>query len=197
MTTSPANSTTTASTGQHLVETCISTEPIFDGWVLKVRVDTVRLPNGQTGRREVATHPGGVVAMPILPDGRLVLVSQYRYALGQTLLEFPAGKLDTINGQKEDPLLAIKRELQEETGYQADQWTALGSIHTAPGFTNERLYLFKAEGLTAVEKLVQPDEFVETVLMTPQDLLAKIKTGEVTDAKTLCLMAHALMAGMS
>jgi ADP-ribose pyrophosphatase len=174
-----------------LDETCLDSTAVFDGAVLKLRVDTVRLPNGNTGRREVATHPGGVVVMPVLPNGQLILVRQFRYSLGHPLLEFPAGKLDTLpNGQKEDPFVAIQRELQEETGYIASQWTPLGYIYTAPGFTNERLYLYKAEGLTLAEKLTQPDEFVETVILTPDQVFAMVKQGDLTDAKTLCLLAR-------
>jgi ADP-ribose pyrophosphatase len=182
----------------HLTETCITSQPVFDGVVLKLRVDTVRLPDGGQGLREVATHPGGVVVMPVMPDGKVVLVRQFRYSVGHTLLEFPAGKLDTspTTGQKEDPLLAAKRELQEETGYVAQHWTPLHSIHTAPGFTNERLYLYRAEGLTLAERLTQPDEFVETVMLTLDELLHGVKQGEVTDAKTLCLLAWACIPGL-
>ena len=179
-----------------VTETCVQSTPVFDGVVLKLRVDTVRLPNGNEGRREVATHPGGVVVMPVLPDGRLVLVRQFRYSLGQLLLEFPAGKLDTVNGQKEDPFIAIQRELQEETGYVAGQWTPLGYIYTAPGFTNERLYLYKAEDLTLAEKLTQPDEFVETVILTPEQVFEHVRQGEITDAKTLCLLARGFVPGL-
>jgi ADP-ribose pyrophosphatase len=180
-----------------LTETCLTSEPVFSGKVLTLRVDTVLLPDGTHGRREVATHPGGVVVMPVLPDGRLVLVRQFRYSLGHPLLEFPAGKLDTLpTGEKEDPFAAVQRELQEETGYQASQWTPLGHIHTAPGFTNERLYLFKATGLTLAERLTQPDEFVETVVLTPDEVLDQIRQGTLTDAKTLCLMAWAYVPGL-
>jgi ADP-ribose pyrophosphatase len=183
-----------------LTETCLSSTPIFEGRVLRFKRDEVRLPNGHTGIREIAMHPGGVVVLPILDDGRLILVAQYRYALGRVSLELPAGKLDG----GEEPFAAIQRELREETGYVASQWDHLGCIHTAPGFCDEKLWLYRASGLTPQaltpeEKAASDthDEFLERVVLTPAEVLEKIRTHEITDAKTICLMSWHLLPGLA
>ncbi|MEB3245090.1 MAG: NUDIX hydrolase [Vampirovibrionales bacterium] len=170
-----------------MIETCLQSKHIHTGPVLRLTHDTVRLPDGEQALREVAWHPGGVVILPQLTPQTVILVEQFRYPTGQTLLEFPAGKLNL----NEDPLAAAKRELLEETGYEAEVWTALGFIYTAPGFTNEKLYLFKASQLTAhPDPPREPDEFIELHTVATETLKQWHTTGKLLDAKTLCLLHH-------
>src|SRR5438477_12540359 len=109
----------------HLIEIRVSSETVFDGALLHVRRDVVRLPNGKPATREYVVHPGAVLMVPVLPDGRLVVVRQYRYPLDRVFIEFPAGKLDANEGA----LATARRELKEETGYHAATWDRLGVIH--------------------------------------------------------------------
>jgi ADP-ribose pyrophosphatase len=164
-----------------LTETCLSSTKVHDGKLLKFNIDEVSLPNGNTSEREIVLHPGGVVIIPVTNDGKLVLVEQYRYAVGQLLLEFPAGRLNP----GEDPLEAALRELIEETGFRAGNIKLLTHIFTAPGFCNEKLYIYLATNLTAGEQAPDEDEFVKPILLSKEELAAKIKNGEVNDAKTL------------
>lgn len=174
----------------NLEEKTLSSQVIFTGKVAKLRVDQARHPSGATVEREVVEHPGGVVVCPILDDGRLVLVEQWRYPLGKLLLEFPAGKLDWHNGVPEDPQDAIQRELWEETGYEANHWEALTHIYTAPGFCNEKLWLYKATGLYNGNKTHQPSEheWLNVILLTPQEAVQRLKQQQITDAKTITLL---------
>jgi ADP-ribose pyrophosphatase len=147
-------------------------------------VNVLRLPNGSEGEWECIRHPGGALAVPITPEGKLVLVHQYRFALQGRLLEFPAGTVE----HDEDPLETVKREIQEETGYYAKTWTKLGQFPLAPGYSDEYIYAFLAQDL---EKLANPpqqddDEDIEVVLMTPQELEKYILSGQPVDAKTIC-----------
>lgn len=171
-------------------EKTLDSNVIFRGVVATLRVDEALHPSGARVRREVVEHPGGVAVCPILPDGRIVMVSQWRYPLGQPLLEFPAGKLDWENGEPEDPMEAIRRELWEETGYEADQWEELTYVFTAPGFCNEKLWLYKATQLKNGEKTHQPSdhEWLDVVYLTPEEAFEKIRLREITDAKTVTLL---------
>ena len=123
---------------EDLIETKISSEDIYDGNLLHVRKDTVRLPDGNTSVREWITHPGASAVIPLLPDGRVVLVRQYRYPVQAVTLEIPAGKLDSAG---EDPLECAKRELKEETGYTAEKYTMLTKVATTVGFSNEFIHM--------------------------------------------------------
>lgn len=172
-------------------EKTLSSHLIHDGRVIKVRRDEVELPNGKRAYREVADHPGGVVALPILPDGRIIFVEQFRYPLGHHLLELPAGKLE----YGEDPLDAIRRELIEETGYEASEWEEMSFVYPCPGFCNEKLWLFRASGLrqlhaqgTCAMDPEEQHEFVHCSTLTPQEAFAKIRQREIVDAKTICLL---------
>jgi ADP-ribose pyrophosphatase len=167
---------------EDLVETKIAGENIFDGTLLHVRRDTVRLPNGKDAVREWIKHPGAAAVLPILPNGDVVLVRQYRYPIGAVTLEVPAGKLDAVG---EDPLYCARRELSEETGYTAEQYDKLTTIATTVGFSNEYIHLYAARGLSAGMQHTDADEFVNIVQMPFARALDMIKTGEIVDSKTI------------
>lgn len=176
----------------HLIETKVSSERVFDGKLLHVRRDTVRLPDGKLATREHIVHPGAVLVVPVLPDGHLVVERQYRYPLDRVFVEFPAGKLDP----GETRLDCARRELREEAGYEAATWTPLATIHTLVSYTNETIDLFVAEGLTHVGAALDEGEFVEIVSTSLDDMLSALDRGEITDAKTVAaLLLYARRAG--
>lgn len=168
-------------TPNDLTEKQISRRSIHKGKVVETVIDEISLPNGKTTTREVILHSGGIVIVPITKDGSFVLVEQYRYPIGSLLLEFPAGRLNP----GEDPQEAALRELAEETGYRASSIKSMGFIYTAPGFCNERLYIFLASELEEGEQNPDEDEFVKPILISKEDLAQKIKNQEINDAKTL------------
>jgi ADP-ribose pyrophosphatase len=165
----------------HLKETRIDGETAFDGGFLKVQRDRVRLPNGAVTDREFIRHPGAVVILPLLDDGRVLLERQYRYPLDRVFIEFPAGKIDP----GEDHLECAKRELQEETGYTASDWQFVCTIHNAIAYADEHLELYLARGLVAGEAQLDEGEFLETFTSTVPELLAMVRSGEITDVKTI------------
>ena len=167
--------------GRDLTETMVSSEDIFDGVVLHVFKDTVSLPDGRTSTREFLRHLGAVCVVPVTADGRIVVERQYRYAVGQTMVEIPAGKLDY---KGEDRLEAAKRELREETGYTADRWTHLGEYLTAPAFSDEKISMYLAEGLHKGDQDLDDDEFLDVVEVPLEELVADVMAGRITDAKT-------------
>jgi ADP-ribose pyrophosphatase len=168
----------------HLIESGLGTELVFDGAMLKVRRDRVRLPDGGEAIREYVVHPGAVLIVPILPDGRLVLERQFRYPVGQVMLEFPAGKIDP----NELPLATAKRELREEAGYTADAWQPIGIVHPEIGYSTEAIAMFVATGLTHVGAQLDEGEFLDVVEMSEVELLAAYDAGEVTDSKTIAAL---------
>ena len=163
-----------------------SNEEVFSGRLLKVQRDHVTLPNGNDTTREYICHPGAVAIVPVLDDGRVVLVKQCRYPLGTLLWEIPAGKLD--HGEAEDPDECAKRELSEETGYDAAHWQRLVSIATTPGFSDEIIHLYKAWGLQEYAQHTDEDEFIGVRAFSPEQLRKMIAEGELYDAKTLCAL---------
>ena len=163
-----------------------SNEEVFSGRLLKVQRDHVTLPNGNDTTREYIHHPGAVAIVPVLEDGRVVLVKQCRYPLRTLLWEIPAGKLD--HGEAEDPDECARRELSEETGYEAQEWQRLVSIATTPGFSDEIIHLYKASGLKQYAQHTDEDEFIGVQAFTPEQLRAMIAAGELYDAKTLCAL---------
>jgi ADP-ribose pyrophosphatase len=155
----------------------------YQGRVFSFEVNKLRLPKGVEGEWECVRHPGGALAVPVTPEGKLVLVHQYRFSVGGRLLEFPAGTIDVGEAASE----TVKRELEEEAGYRAQQWTSLGKFPLAPGYSDEYIYAFLA---TDLEKLANPphqdeDEDMEVVLMSFQEFEEAIASGVPIDAKTI------------
>ncbi len=156
---------------------------VYRGRKFGFQVDRLRLPNGVEGDWEWIQHPGGALAVPVTPEGKLVLVRQYRFATQGRLLEFPAGTVEP----GENPAETIRREIEEETGYRSHTWRKLGEFFLAPGYSDEIIYAFLAEDL---ELLATPpdqdeDEDIEVVLMTPDELETAILSGEQVDAKSI------------
>ena len=164
----------------HLIERKLGGQTLLSGGWLEVHKDTVALPDGSQATREYIRHSGAVAVVPLLDDGRCVLVRQFRYPVGKVLLEWPAGKLDS--GEK--PIACAMRELREETGYTAREWAFGGEIHNAPAYSDESIWLWFARGLVAGDPQLDAGEFVETVLMTPAELDALAARGELPDVKT-------------
>lgn len=168
----------------HLVETGLASEVVFSGRLLEVRRDRIRLPDGGEATREFVVHPGAVLVVPVLDDGRLVLERQYRYPVRRVMLEFPAGKIDA----GETPLATAQRELVEEAGYTALKWKKLGTIHPEIGYSTEFIDLYEATGLVHVGQKLDDGEFLDVVAMSEDELLATYDCGGLTDGKTIAAL---------
>ena len=164
-----------------LKETQKSSEKIFSGKLIDLYFDHVELPNGKSSTREWINHPGAVCIIPILPDGNLCLIRQYRYGPRDEFIEIPAGKLDT----GEDPLVCAKRELQEEIGYIAGKLTFLTNIYPAIGFSNEKMWMYLAEDLQLSNQSLDQDEFLELLPLSLEEAIDLINQGKITDVKTI------------
>ena len=165
-----------------LIEEKLKTLTSYHGVIVNVRLDEARLPDGSTAKREVVEHPGGVTVLPLEADGTVWCVRQYRYPFSRTLLEVPAGKLDAPD---EDPLVCAERELSEETGYTAKKITKLTTIATTVGFSNEKIHLYAAEGLTAGKQHTDEDEFINVVRVPLEEAVAMAQDGRIVDAKSV------------
>jgi ADP-ribose pyrophosphatase len=166
-----------------LTEHFVSGERVYDGGLLKVHRDVVRLPDGSQSAREYIRHPGAVAVVPLFDDGTVLLERQFRYPHRRAFIEVPAGKLDP----GEPPLETAKRELLEETGYEAAEWTRLGLMHTAIAYTDEAISLFLARKLSrrgAVK--LDPGEFLETMVVPFDEAIAMVRDGRITDSKSVC-----------
>ncbi|GIP37560.1 ADP-ribose diphosphatase [Paenibacillus sp. J31TS4] len=161
-------------------EKTIKTDTIFEGRIITVQVEEVELPNGSVSTREIVRHPGAVCVLALKGD-RMLVVEQYRKALGRSQVEIPAGKLEP----GEDPEAAIRRELEEETGYSCVQLRRLHSFYTSPGFADELIHLYLAEDLKAGEARPDEDEFLEVEELTFDEAKRYIAEGRISDAKTI------------
>lgn len=168
----------------HLIETCLDTEVVFQGSLLHVRRDRIRLPDAAEATREYVVHPGAALIVPVLADGRFVLERQFRYPIGRVMLEFPAGKIDP----GESTLATAQRELVEEIGYTARTWTPIGTIHPQIGYSTEFIDVFVAAELTHVGAQLDDGEFLEAVTMSEAELLAAFDRGEFTDGKSIAAL---------
>lgn len=172
--------------GFHLQENQIEGGQVYQGRLLDVRCDRVRLPDGNESTREYVVHQGAAVVIPVLDDGDLVFERQYRYPLGKAILELPAGKIDP----GEEVLDTAMRELLEETGYSAREWRHLGVTHPCVGYSSERIEIFLAQGL--VKEFAQNldhGEFLDLLTLSIDDALLAVRDGEITDGKTItCLL---------
>lgn len=163
-------------------EKTVTSEKIFEGKIISLQVDEVQLPDGKLAQRELVKHPGAVAIIPITKEGKLVLVRQYRKALERTLIEIPAGKIDV----GEAPERTAIRELEEETGYGANEFSYLQSFATSPGFANEIIHLYVAQELYVVEEpaLGDEDEFIDVLEVSVEEAEQMVANRQIYDAKT-------------
>ena len=172
---------------------CIESRPVYDGRIVHLNLDTVRFPDGSTGEIEMIRHSGAAAVLPVVgsvddEDPEVVLVRQYRYAADGYVYEVPAGRPDRPG---EDWELCARRELEEETGFRAGEMRKLTAIYTTPGFTDERIHLFLATGLTEGAHSRDVDEFMDVVRMPFSRALEMVRDGEIVDAKSICTILYA------
>ncbi|GIK60021.1 MAG: NUDIX hydrolase [Ignavibacteriota bacterium] len=161
----------------------ISSQVIYKGKVFNTLVDQIEYNSGNKAIREVAEHPGGAVVVPVTDNGKIVMVTQYRFPVKEVLLELPAGKLS----KGEDPKVCAVRELEEETGYKSDDIKSLGSIYTTPGYSTEKLWIYLAENLKPGNYNREEGEFgMEVFELSLPEVEEKIYNGEIVDGKTIC-----------
>lgn len=165
----------------HLIEHTLNSQRVYEGSFIRVQRDEVRLPDGKQAVREYVLHPGAVMIVAVLPDGRLVLERQYRHPVKRVMIEFPAGKLDLGEGG----LRCAQRELLEETGYTATRWARAGVMHPVIGYADEFIEVWFAEGLEAGERHLDEGEFLDVFAATQQELEDWMRDGELTDVKTI------------
>jgi ADP-ribose pyrophosphatase len=161
--------------------TVLKKERVYEGKLLKIDREEVALPGGKHATLESIRHPGAAAVVPFLSDGQVVLIRQYRHAAGGYLIEIPAGKLDA----GEAPERCALREVEEETGYAPGRIDLLGSILTTPGFTDEVIWLYEAHDLKFVQQRLEADEVIETLLLPFSEAVARVRRGEIRDAKTV------------
>ncbi len=172
-------------------ERVIYSERVYEGRVVNLRVDTVRLPNGKTSRREIVEHRGAVAIVPLLDDKTVLMIRQFRLAVNEVLIEVPAGTLEPA----EPPEVCAARELEEETGYRASTLRQLFSQYLAPGYSQEILHVFLAEGLEKTAQRTEEDENVEVVPVPLSRAVDMVLSGEIRDAKTIAalLVTHYIL----
>ena len=179
--------------GQDMSETQVSSETVFHGKLLHVKADRVRLSNGHEATREYILHPGAAMIIAMTDGQTIALIRQFRYPLARHFIELPAGKIDP----GEDPFDTAKRELREECGYVATEWRHLTTLHPGIGYSNERIELYLARGITQVERQLDDDEFLETVLVPVTEAMEWIRDGRITEAKAVTglLWAEKILRG--
>lgn len=165
----------------HLVEQKNHSEKVFSGELLHVYKDEATLPNASAGRREWIEHPGACAVVPVFSNGDCVLIQQFRYPVQQLFWEVPAGKIDP----DEDPFSTASRELGEETGYCAEEWTYIGHFYPAVGYADEIIHIYLAEGLIQGEQNMDQDEFLSVYRVPFDEVISMIHSGEINDAKTI------------
>jgi ADP-ribose pyrophosphatase len=166
----------------------LGSSQVFDGRVLELRLERVRLPNGAECELEVIRHQGASAVVPLTADGKVLMLRQYRHATGDYLLEVPAGKLD---GGAEDPEVCAHRELEEETGFRAGNLESLGWIWTTPGFSDEKIWLYLATDLRPGRLNLEADEVIELVEISLEDAVEMALNGKITDSKSICALLRA------
>ena len=166
-------------------ETQISSEDLFNGVILNVKRDQIRLPNGQQSFRELIRHVGAVCVVPVTDDGKVVVERQYRYPIDQVITEIPAGKLDS---REEDRLHAAQRELKEETGITADRWTDMGLYYPAAAYSDEKITMYLAQGLHRGEQHLDEGEFLTVEAIPLEELYHMVMAGEIRDGKTQAIL---------
>ena len=169
-----------------LMSTLKSRDNVFAGRVLDVGVEVHEMPDGRFSEFEIIRHPGGAAILPVLADGRILLIRQFRPAIGEMVYEIPAGRLEPGEG----PRSCAARELIEEAGYAAGEILPLGSCWSTTGFCDERIYLFLGRGLSEVEQQLEPDEVIDLCPMSIDEAIRKIGNGEILDSKTQLALLH-------
>ena len=162
-------------------ETTLSSQEIFNGKVIRVTYDTVRLENGDTSFREVVHHHGGACVLAVTPQDEIYLVKQFRYAMGEEIWELPAGKLEA----GEDPFEAAKRELAEECGVLAARYTPLGVVYPTVGYDSEKIYIWAAEDLSTTGQHLDPDEFLDVIKVPFAKAVEMVLDGTIKDSKSI------------
>ena len=170
----------------------LRTTKIYQSPVFEVSETEVRLPNGRETTRFLVSHPGAAVILPVDAEGQILMIRQYRHAVGAHILEMPAGTLE----RNEDPLACAKREIVEEIGFRAERWTSLGSIYPAPGFCNELQHLYLAQELTADSAEADEDEIIEVCPMSVSAVEEGIASGNIFDGKTIACFCRARIMGL-
>ena len=158
---------------------------IFKGKLLRLYTKTVRLPNGYRACLEMIEHPGAALVVPFLSRDRIIMLKQFRPVVNKYLYEAPAGTLD----RNEPPLACARREIVEETGYSAARFSRLGEIYTVPGYSTEKITIYKAQGLQKRHRVPEEDEVIETLVVTRRQVKALFRKGAITDAKTICALS--------
>src|SRR5690625_1712276 len=163
-------------------EKTLKTKKIFNGKIISLQVDDVELPDGSTSKREIVKHPGAVAVIPITEEGKIIFVKQYRKPLERSLLEIPAGRLE----EGEEPVTTAKRELEEETGYTAEDFSFVASFYTSPGFADEIIHIYETNTLKKLEIPVEKDEdeFLSIVELTLEEAVKAVENKQIHDAKT-------------
>ena len=167
-------------------ENVLSSSILYSGRAVRLRLDRVRLPSGRETSREIIEHPGSVGILPLLNGNRVLLIRQYRHAVGGTIWEIPAGTLEP----GETPMECARRELEEETGYRAKSLKPLFDCYAAPGYSMELMHVFLAQGLKPTEQSPEEDEIISVEPLEREKAFRMVRSGEIRDAKTICALSY-------